>query len=203
VRVFVTVGNAFQPFDRMLQAIDAALLRSPGSWDGVCQFGSCISRPQGLRCVSLLTREDFAEEMDRADVVVSHAGVGSVHTAIRFGHKPIVFARRVRLGEHVNDHQVELLEAFAERALVLPASDDVSLSHHLAAFQHGTIRRSTPRQGAAESTLRVIAPALRPAAHGANGARLFIARLLAALGPPIAALSAAPSHPAGSDGRRA
>ena len=43
-----------------------------------------------------------------ADYVITHAGVGSVMTAVRLGKVPIVVPRRQAEGEVINDHQFEL-----------------------------------------------------------------------------------------------
>ena len=49
-----------------------------------------------------------------ADKVVTHAGVGSILCADREGHVPLVVPRRHDLGEHVDDHQLELARALAD-----------------------------------------------------------------------------------------
>jgi UDP-N-acetylglucosamine transferase subunit ALG13 len=193
LRLLVTVGNALQPFDRMLRTVDAALLRRPGAFDGVCQVGTSEVRPGGLRSVPVLSRPEFEEEMGRADIVISHAGVGSIHTALRYGHSPLVFARQARLGEHVNDHQIELVEAFADRARVLPADDEATLLRHLDAFLEGGLCRRTALETPSETGLRMIGQALQFKPPHAPPIGRFIARLLAAFGPPIERLQQ-PAH---------
>ncbi len=44
-----------------------------------------------------------------ADVVVTHAGVRSILLATNAGHVPIVVPRLKDLGEHVDDHQMDLI----------------------------------------------------------------------------------------------
>jgi UDP-N-acetylglucosamine transferase subunit ALG13 len=137
VRLFVTVGNALQPFDRMLAAVDAVLARHHGAFEGVCQHGTSAVRPRGLRAVASLGREEHAREMARAEAVVTHAGVGSVQTALLSGHTPIVFARRRAHGEHVDDHQVQLVEEFTRSGRVLVAESEAELEGLLEAFLRG------------------------------------------------------------------
>jgi UDP-N-acetylglucosamine transferase subunit ALG13 len=57
--------------------------------------------------------------MRRADVVITHAGVGSAVMAIRAGKTPVMVPRLARFGEHVDDHQLQLAERFAQRGLAL------------------------------------------------------------------------------------
>jgi hypothetical protein len=141
----------------------------------------------------MLSRVGFEEEIDQADVVISHAGVGSLHTALRAGHTPIVFARRARVGEHVNDHQVELVEAFAARSRVLAAEDEASLLAHLGLFLRETVRRRTAGEMADAASLRFIADALGTGASRTPMAGPWIARLLASFGPPLSRLQKTPT----------
>jgi hypothetical protein len=138
--------------------------------------------------VPMLSRAGFEEEIERADVVISHAGVGSLHTAIRYGHTPIVFARHARLSEHVNDHQVDLVEAFAGRSRVLPAEDEASLLTQLAIFLPGTMRRHGAGQIVDAVTLQCIADAVGTGTSRTPIAGPWLARLLAGFGPPLSRL---------------
>lgn len=111
MRVFVTVGTALDPFDRMLRLVDEALPREGVT--GVCQYGSSTVVPRGLEGRERLSRAEFERELRESDVVICHAGVGSIHAAIEAGHRPIVMARRADCGEHVNDHQLEICRELA------------------------------------------------------------------------------------------
>jgi len=187
VRIFVTVGNALQPFDRMLRAVDGALIRHTGAFDGTCQHGTGDVRPHGLRAVKWLPQEEFESEMMRADVVVTHAGIGSVATALKHGHAPILFVRRGALGEHVNDHQAELLAELSSVGRVLTADSEDSLAMLLDAFLQGERRRDNGGGTVSPEVLRVIQAAVDSRSATPPMARLRRAglALVAALGPPL------------------
>jgi len=65
--------------------------------------------------------------MREADVVVTHAGVGSVLCAREAGHVPVVVPRLHRFGEHVDDHQLELVAALAGDGHVIAVTDMAEL----------------------------------------------------------------------------
>ncbi len=111
MRVFVTVGTALDPFDRMLRWVDEALPRQGVT--GVCQYGSSTVVPRGLEARERLSRAEFERELRESDVVICHAGIGSIRAAMDAGHRPIVMARLARAGEHVNDHQLEICRELA------------------------------------------------------------------------------------------
>lgn len=116
--IFVVLGTHHQPFVRLTDAIEG-LERE----DVVVQHGHSPA-PRGVReARQFLTIPDFEEHMRFAEVVVTHAGVGSILLARRLGHTPVVVPRRQVHGEHVDDHQVELTVKLAETRKVVPLWD--------------------------------------------------------------------------------
>jgi UDP-N-acetylglucosamine transferase subunit ALG13 len=63
------------------------------------------------------------ELMSEASLVITHAGVATIVDALRAGQRPLVMARRRHLGEHVDDHQLQIVEALAAMDLIVPAGD--------------------------------------------------------------------------------
>jgi UDP-N-acetylglucosamine transferase subunit ALG13 len=104
--IFASVGNATQPFDRFLRMVDEAAARV--KLPALVQTGAGAYRPRHADTVGFVGREEFDRLCLAADHVITHAGVGSVMTAVRLGKVPIVVPRRRDLGEVVNDHQFEL-----------------------------------------------------------------------------------------------
>jgi CelD/BcsL family acetyltransferase involved in cellulose biosynthesis/UDP-N-acetylglucosamine transferase subunit ALG13 len=116
--IFVILGTHRQPFARLIDALET--LPSEAL---VVQYGHSPAPGAALRAVPFMPFSEVLEEIGAADVVVTHAGVGSILCATRAGHTPVVVPRLKRHGEHVDDHQVELTAALAERGMVLPAWD--------------------------------------------------------------------------------
>ena len=119
--IFVTVGNAKQPFSRLIRAV--ADLRVGGDLPDLpvlVQSGHTPPVPApGLQYEAFLPLDRFTGVVREADVVISHAGAGTLIHLFQAGRVPIVMARRASEGEHVDDHQVELANALAEEGRVL------------------------------------------------------------------------------------
>ncbi len=113
------------PFDRLVTAL-AEHARNTGDTVWV-QHGSAALVPP-LSGASLLPRSELLEKMRSADVIVTHAGCGSIADAFRVGHTPVIVPRRAMHGEHVNDHQLELAEVLSEEGRVVLAEDMGALS---------------------------------------------------------------------------
>ena len=121
--IVVTVGTNEAPFDRLLRALD----RERPAEEMLVQHGPSRVRPTGARCVEFLPYDELADEIQRARVVVMHAGVGSIMTALANGKRPVVVPRLRRFGEAVDDHQLDLGRRLHESGLVVlvESPDDV------------------------------------------------------------------------------
>jgi UDP-N-acetylglucosamine transferase subunit ALG13 len=119
--IFATCGSSAYPFDRMMEA-----LASLPADELQVQHGPNIP-PPCLEAFDYLSFSEVVARIQLADVVVSHAGVGTILCALRAGHTPVVIPRLRRYGEVVDDHQLELAEALAEqRTVVLADAGDLA-----------------------------------------------------------------------------
>jgi exopolysaccharide biosynthesis glucuronosyltransferase PssE len=102
--IFVTVGSLF-PFDRLVRLVDELAPTMPEQ-QFFAQIFTGAYEPVNMPYARLVTRREFTEKMLSADVIVAHAGMGSVISAMEMG-KPVVLVPRVfEWGEHTTDHQM-------------------------------------------------------------------------------------------------
>jgi UDP-N-acetylglucosamine transferase subunit ALG13 len=116
--IFVTVGTHHQPFTRLIEALDAL-----PAGELVVQHGHSPAPRHAAEATPFLGYAEMVERMHAADAIVTHAGVGSVLTALRLGRTPAVVPRRRSFAEHVDDHQVQLTAALAGSERVVPVWD--------------------------------------------------------------------------------
>jgi UDP-N-acetylglucosamine transferase subunit ALG13 len=121
--IFVTVGSGQQPFDRLLQSIE----RLQCDRGIVVQHGSSTVRPRGAVCIDFMPFSDLTARMAEARVVITHAGVGSVLTALSVNKRPYVVPRKRCFGEAVDDHQLELARRLESADLVTLVEDPENL----------------------------------------------------------------------------
>lgn len=77
----------------------------------------------------MIPNSEFLNIMGAADIVISHAGTGTVTNALKMHKKVILFPRLAKYGEHIDDHQIELCNIFQEKGYVLVATDKEELKH--------------------------------------------------------------------------
>jgi UDP-N-acetylglucosamine--N-acetylmuramyl-(pentapeptide) pyrophosphoryl-undecaprenol N-acetylglucosamine transferase len=155
--IFATVGTHGQPFTRFLDAL-AGL-----DDDVVVQYGH-NPRPAGVHeAVAFMPFDELNARMREADVVVTHAGVGSVLCARQAGHVPVVVPRLHRYGEHVDDHQLQITTEMEAAGMVVAAVDATALPGAIDAAR--TRKAALPGHGDLKQAVRDAteeAPRTRP-----------------------------------------
>lgn len=136
----VTLGTERFPFPRALEQLAPHL----ASLDSVLiQTGHTPPLNSTPPCREWVPSDELVGAVQSADLVITHAGVGSVLTALCAGKHPVIIPRLGNLREHVDDHQLELANFLVSRGLatVVMPGDDVGEIIHAAA------RRTTVRAG--------------------------------------------------------
>jgi UDP-N-acetylglucosamine transferase subunit ALG13 len=159
--LFATVG-AVLPFDRLVTAVAQAKAQDAIDERVLIQVGEGGARPEGLECVETLPFDDVKALLKDASIVICHGGTGSLITALREGCHVIAMPRLFDLGEVYDDHQVEIVEAFAGRGLVQRADDADQLVAALAQARSRPRQMATTEPAALRDFLTAVAARLKP-----------------------------------------
>lgn len=110
--IFVTIGIQ-APFDRLIKVIDeiAPLLKG---YRIIAQASKGIYKPQNMQMFEFLDPKDFNKYFTEAKLVIGHAGMGTIISALVMGKPIIAFPRLLQFGEHRNNHQMATAQKFAE-----------------------------------------------------------------------------------------
>lgn len=120
--ILVTVGTHDDSFRRLLEAVDRYAAQTDERI--VMQCGHSEYEPTNTEWFTFIESEDeFLALFEEADLVIGHAGAGTILTALRFGHPIIIVPRRKKFGEHIDDQQLELVEGLEETDGVYPTED--------------------------------------------------------------------------------
>ncbi|MGZ3512309.1 MAG: glycosyltransferase [Thermodesulfobacteriota bacterium] len=111
--IFVTVGNHYQGFDRLIKKVDEIASRSP--YDVLIQKGYSTYRPQTVKYFDFVPIQAATDYIRKSELVISHAGIGTIILCRENGIPLLIFPRRKKYGEHGTDHQVEIAKALEER----------------------------------------------------------------------------------------
>jgi len=126
--VFITVGNAQNGFRRLLDVIDDLAGKGFFHSEPVFIQSGFESNffPKFCEVESFIPAEEFNKRLKDASMIISHGG-GTILSVIKLGKVPVVMPRRKKYGEHVNDHQLQFVQALAAKELVIPAYEPEDL----------------------------------------------------------------------------
>lgn len=127
--ILVTVGMQLG-FDRLIAAMDALAPELEGPV--IAQTGKGTYRPRHMEAREKLAPAEFETLVERASLIVAHAGIGTVVTAARHAKPIVLMPRRASLGEHRNDHQLATVRKLAGRPGILVAEDESELRSRIA-----------------------------------------------------------------------
>ncbi len=129
LRIFVTLGT-IRPyrFDRLIRQIETITTADDTL---IWQLGESMTPEIRGEVHQYMAAAEFDDQCQRADVVVSHAGVGSLLRMAELGIRPIAVPRRADFGEHVDDHQEQAAAQFGTRNLAWPVEADRLTRHDL------------------------------------------------------------------------
>ena len=116
--IFVTLGSQKFPFDRLLQELDRLLEAGVIAEPVFAQTGYSTYTPKRFSFEPFLDRDSFSAKMQEADTVITHAGTGAIIGAVKAGKKVIAVPRLSKYGEHVDDHQTQIIAQFNDLNLI-------------------------------------------------------------------------------------
>lgn len=128
--IFLTIGT-HEPFDRLVRAVDAwCATQTTGQtlFGQITEPGAGGYVPQHFEYVSRLTPLDYAARFASADLIVSHAGMGSILTALQAAKPIVILPRRGHLRETRNDHQYTTMNILGLRSGIHVAKDETELA---------------------------------------------------------------------------
>lgn len=123
--IFVTVGTDL-PFNRLVRVVDE-WAQATGRQDVFAQIGETDWQPAHVAWSRFLQPSEFARRFAEAEVVVAHAGMGTILSALQWEKPILAMPRRASLGEHRNEHQLATARLLSELGKINVAMDDAEL----------------------------------------------------------------------------
>lgn len=121
--IFITLGSQKFQFNRILKKIDELIEKDIIKEEVFAQIGYSDYQPINYKYEDFLDRGKFSKLMKSSTLVITHGGTGAIITAVKAGKKVIAVPRLAQYGEHVDDHQLQLLKQFDGMGIILPCYD--------------------------------------------------------------------------------
>lgn len=121
--IFVTLGTQDKGFSRLLDAIEKQIENGNIKEKVIVQAGYTDYVSNNMEILKLIPMDKFDRYIKECDLLITHAGVGSIMTGLKNNKKVIAAARLKEYNEHTNDHQTEIAEQFSKEGYILYLED--------------------------------------------------------------------------------
>ena len=138
--IFVTLGSQKFQFDRLLVKLDELIEKGVITEEVMAQIGASTYTPKHFQYVNFMDRQEFADTTDKCNVVITHGGTGVIIGAVKKGKKVMAVPRLARFGEHVDDHQLQLLHQFDDLGIICACYDTEDLEKYVKEINTMTFR---------------------------------------------------------------
>ena len=129
--IFVTLGTQDKPFERLLASIEEQIEKGNIIEEVVVQAGYTKFSTEKMQVFDLVDREEFVRLVNECNILITHGGVGSILTGLKNNKKVIACPRLYKYGEHMNDHQMQIVSLFAKEGYLLEYQENDDLGEVL------------------------------------------------------------------------
>ena len=113
--ILVLLGTQNNSFHRLLEEVQKNIDNKNVKEEVVVQKGYTKFESENMTLYTQLPVDKLQQLIEKADLVITHGGVGSIISSIQKGKKVIAIPRLKKYGEHVNDHQYDIIKSLSQR----------------------------------------------------------------------------------------
>lgn len=132
--ILVLCGTQKQDFSRLINEV--AILAD--DYDIIVQGGHNNYQSDKMTLLNFISPKKLQQLYEQAEVVITHAGAGSMIQSLKNQKKTLAVPRLSKYGEHVNDHQLELSKKLEELGYLLVYNDGDNFKDIFEKIKHFT-----------------------------------------------------------------
>ena len=129
--IFIALGTQKFQLNRLLLKVDNLIEEGIIEEPVFAQRGYSTYIPRNFETDSLMSQKKFDRLVNECDMLITHCGVGTILIGVNLKKHIIVYPRLAKYGEHVDDHQVEIAEAFESMGIVTYCREHDSLEEKI------------------------------------------------------------------------
>ena len=80
-----------------------------------------------MKILDFIDYQEMEKLIEKADLIITHGGTGSIVTPLKKGKKVIACPRLKKYREHVDDHQQQIVDIFSEVGYILKVDENSNL----------------------------------------------------------------------------
>ena len=129
--ILILLGTFKKNFARPLRAIEKAFIAGKINEQVIVQAGHTAFQSEVLTIRTFIELDELETLYKSASLIITHSGVGSILKGLRLNKCIIAIARLKKFDEHVDDHQLDILQKFSEKKYLIAWNEGDDFSHVL------------------------------------------------------------------------
>lgn len=121
--IFVTVGTQDKQFKRLLEEVERLIKNGKILDTVVAQIGNTKFTTdldsKYMHLIEFTTPREVEALIQNAELIITHGGVATIIEGLNMGKKIIAVPRLKKYKEHVNDHQLQIIENFNNSGFII------------------------------------------------------------------------------------
>lgn len=144
--IFVCTGTQVYQFNRLLKELDRLVENGQINEEIFAQIGASDYEPRHYAFKKFISVDEFKECQDKATLIISHGGAGSLIGASKKGKNIIAVPRLAKYGEHTDDHQLQIIGILEKEGYVRVVYDMNDLGRTIAEAIESPIKKIYERE---------------------------------------------------------
>ena len=121
--ILVTLGTQDNSLERLLKEIEHLIEKGIIKDEVVVQAGNTKYKSNKMKIIDFVPQKELVEYINKSSYIITHGGVGSITEALRQNKKVIAIPRKKEYKEHVNNHQIQIVENFNMQGFIIGIKD--------------------------------------------------------------------------------
>ena len=117
--ILVLLGTQNNSFHRLLEEVQRNIDTGNINEKVIVQKGYTKFESKDMEIYDKIPIKELEELINQANLIITHGGVGSIINSISRDKKVIAVPRLKKYKEHVNDHQLDIIESFNEKKYII------------------------------------------------------------------------------------
>ena len=123
--IFVTLGTQDKEFPRLLNMVEELIDKGIIKEEVIAQIGSTKYSSKKMKLIDYMSKDEVLNYIKKSQFIITHGGVGTIIDSLNLNKKVIAVARLKKYKEHVNDHQLEIIEEFAKDGFIINGNNNL------------------------------------------------------------------------------
>ena len=117
--ILVLLGMQNNSFHRLLEEVEKNIENGNIQEEVIVQKGYTKYESEKMKLFNEISLEELDKLIEKANIVITHGGAGSIINSITKGKKVIAVPRLKKYNEHVNDHQLDIIDSFNGKGYII------------------------------------------------------------------------------------